>query len=62
QVALAIEECIKIGGYHKNTVKRLLEHYPISKPAFDLSVKRHITLPFEDITRDLSQYSEVSYE
>ena len=55
-IATAIKECLKIGSYHKNSVKRLLEKNEIAPlvPDYD-PVNLH--LPAVKIKRDLACYA-----
>jgi hypothetical protein len=62
EVSEVLTECIDIGTYHKNSVKRLLSVRKIQKP---IAAPILTTRVFEgvDITRRLSAYRvEVSYE
>ncbi|MGB9851222.1 MAG: Mu transposase domain-containing protein [Moorellaceae bacterium] len=55
-IAAAIKECLKIGSYHKNSVKRLLE----GKELAPLSLANEVTnleVPAGKIKRDLSCYA-----
>ena len=61
EVSDVLRECISIGAYHKNSVKRLLGVRKIQAPLMD-TVHTHIFTSV-DITRGLSDYRvEVSYE
>jgi Helix-turn-helix domain of resolvase. len=62
EVSDVLAECIRIGAYHKNSVKRLLSlrkiHEPVAVPA-----PAALIFPSVDITRGLSAYRvEVSHE
>ena len=67
QIDDVLRECILIGAYHKNSVKRLLKRLKIQKPIGEDFVTGRFTssntYPKVDITRGLSQYTqEVFYE
>lgn len=55
-IMTAIEECLKIGSYHKNSIKRLLERNEISPLSLDCDPAM-IDLPPVKIKRDLSCYT-----
>lgn len=65
-IKTAIEECIGIGSYHKNSIIRLLAAPGLKQPPADASLPRLPTnLSGRDIARPLSVYSgltEVSHE
>lgn len=54
-VAAALSECIEIGAYHKNSVKRLLQCREPNKQSFDI-VNQPCIVPPIDIRRPLSEY------
>ena len=54
-VAEVINECIEIGAYHKNSVKRLLSLKDIEKPITEVVTPPHLFRNM-DIKRDLSVY------
>lgn len=55
-IAAAIKECLKIGSYHKNSIKRLLEKNEIAPLSLDYDPAR-IDLPPVKIKRNLSCYA-----
>jgi len=55
-IAKAIEECLKIGSYHKNSIKRLLEKNEIGLLSLDYDPASLNLLPVK-IKRDLSCYA-----
>lgn len=55
-IMAAIEECLKIGSYHKNSIKRLLEKNEVVPLSLDYDPAR-IDLPPVKIRRDLSCYT-----
>lgn len=65
-IKTAIEECIGIGSYHKNSIIRLLTSPGFKQPSVDAPLSRLPTnLSGRDITRSLGVYSgltEVSHE
>ncbi len=54
-VAAVLSECIEIGAYHKNSVKRLLQSREPQEQSFDILNKPCI-IPSADIRRPLSDY------
>lgn len=60
EVAATIEECLCLGAYHKNSVKRLLEGKKLSTPPLEFNP----ALSFErvNIKRDLSFYALTTQE
>ena len=54
EVLEALSECIKMGAYHKNSVKRLLGEREMGKPCMETSCM--LPLPTVNITRSLSEY------
>jgi len=54
-VAEVLSECIEIGAYHKNSVKRLLQSREPNKQPFDI-IDRPCIIPSADIKRPLSDY------
>ncbi len=55
-IIAAIKECLQIGSYHKNSVKRLLEHKEIA-PLSCACDPASINMPPGKIKRDLSCYA-----
>jgi len=63
QIRQALNDCIQIGAYHKNSVLRLLSPLSLKGPAAD-SLTDETCLPKADISRPLSAYAalEVGHE
>lgn len=55
-IAAAIKECLNIGSYHKNSVKRLLEKHEIAPFSLEHD-PASLNLPPVEIKRDLSCYA-----
>ncbi|SFR18988.1 IS21 family transposase [Desulfoscipio geothermicus] len=55
-IAAAIKECLNIGSYHKNSIKRLLERKEIAPLSLDYD-PASLNLPPVKIKRDLSCYA-----
>jgi hypothetical protein len=55
-IAIAIKECLKIGSYHKNSVKRLLEQMEVA-PLAPAGDQINLNMPPVRIKRDLSCYA-----
>lgn len=55
EIGEALSACIKIGAYHKNSVKRLLEQREIKKPYIDTGVMPPLSVSVP-IERSLSAY------
>ncbi|MGI9861485.1 IS21 family transposase [Moorella naiadis] len=55
-IAAAIKECLKIGSYHKNSVKRLLEQMKVA-PLAPAGDPINLNMPPVRIKRDLSCYA-----
>jgi len=51
-----MKECLKIGSYHKNSVKRLLEKNELAPLTLDYD-PANLYLPDVKINRDLSCYA-----
>ncbi|NSW91731.1 MAG: IS21 family transposase [Firmicutes bacterium] len=56
-ITAAIRECLKIGSYHKNSIKRLLEKNEIAPLSLDYD-QASLNLPPVKIKRDLSCYAQ----
>jgi len=62
KVSEAMKECVEIGAYHKNSVKRILSCKELKIPSLEIFTGIYISEPY-DIKRPLSEYRvEVSYE
>lgn len=55
-IAAAIKECLKIGSYHKNSIKRLLEQMAVA-PLAPAGDPAGVDIPPARIKRDLSCYA-----
>lgn len=55
-IVAAITECLKIGSYHKNSIKRLLEKHEIAPLALNYA-PANLHLPAVKIKRDLACYT-----
>jgi len=55
-IAAAIKECLNIGSYHKNSIKRLLEKNEIAPLSLNYN-QANLNLPSVKIKRDLSYYA-----
>lgn len=59
EVAEALSECIEIGSYHKNSVKRLLQSKEPQKQTFDI-INQPCIVSSIDIRRPLADYKVTS--